>query len=160
MLEKSDPENQKLTSENTPKVSAISEFIMLLGTVLHTFIFIGIKISTMLRVQHLTFILLKARIRTDKYSFEPLSCGYSRAQSKLGLALLKRNDVVGAIECLEASWRIHPCPHNTSFGLPRNLARTLMTYPEAEKAVEKYIKMGQAFVTFPEKWLTSVTNPQ
>ena len=81
----------------------------------------------------------------DRFSLEPASCGLNRAYMRLGLAKLAARDELGAIDCLRKSWHVHPCPHNTSFGLSPALWRALgatsgTTGPRAE-----YERMAQRF---------------
>ncbi len=125
---------------------------MLYGLIIHPFLFISVNISKLLRIHKFVAFFSKVRIVTDKLSYEPVSCGYNQAYTNLGLALLSENDIEGVKHCLDASWRVHPCPHSTSFGLDRRLVSKLRLYPEAEKTVEKYIKMGKQFVYWPEGW--------
>ena len=112
----------------------------------------SIIVSRLLRIHKFVAFFSKVRIATDKLSHEPVSCGYNQAYTNLGLALLAENDIEGAINCLDSSWRVHPCPHNTSFGLDRRLVSKLIQFPEAKKSVEKYIKIGKKFVYWPEGW--------
>jgi hypothetical protein len=81
----------------------------------------------------------------------------SYSDTNLGLALLAQNDVEGAIHCLDSSWRVHPCPHNTSFGLDRRLVSKLRHLPKAEKIVEGYINIGKKFVYWPEGWVEKIS---
>jgi hypothetical protein len=126
---------------------------MLFGLMIHPLLFASIIISRILRLHKFVAFFSKVRIATDKLSHEPVSCGFNQAYTNLGLALLVENDIQGAIHCLDLSWRVHPCPHNTSFGLDRRLVSKLRHFPEAEKNVEKYIKMGKQFVYWPEGWV-------
>jgi hypothetical protein len=141
------PENK-----DAPKYNAICLF----GAFIHGLIFLALEISTFLRIKKAVSFFAKLRISTDKFSYEPCSCGYNNAYTKLGLALLTKNDVNGAIRCLDASWRVHPCPHNSSFGLKRSLVAKLRKYPEAENVVNQYIKIGKQFVFWSDKWVEEI----
>jgi hypothetical protein len=114
------------------------------------------KLSQITRVYKASVFFAKTRINTDKYSFEPCSCGLNQAYTRLGLALLKKKDVAGAIDCLAASWRVHPCPHSTSFGLAKRLALALRPYPEAAVAVQQYVRMGERFAMSSSWWPTDL----
>lgn len=126
------------------------------GTLLHMFIFMANEISRFFKIHKFVAFFSKLRISTDSFSFEPVSCGYNNAYTKLGLSLLSQNDINGAIRCLDASWRVHPCPHNASFGLNRALVSKLKNYPEASKVVSKYINIGKQFVDWPENWVYKI----
>ena len=128
----------------------------ILGMLIHSIILISIELSALLRIKIFVAFFAKLRIATDRYSFEPLSCGYNYAYTKLGLVLLSQNDVAGAINCLDASWRVHPCPHNTSYGLKRALVSKLKDYPEASIVVAQYLTIGKQFVYWPEKWAEKI----
>ena len=141
------PENR-----DAPKYTSYGLF----GAFIHMFIFLGIEISSLFRIQKFVAFFAKLRISTDRFCYEPKSCGYNNAYTKLGLALLSQDDVNGAIKCLEASWRVHPCPHNSSFGLKRSLVSKLKNYPEASRVVAQYIKIGKQFVYWPEKWVERI----
>lgn len=71
-------------------------------------------------------------IEFDHLWYEPESCGLNHAYTRLGLAHLASGNAPEAIACLERSWQVHPCPHNTSFGLPAALWRALADVPAAE----------------------------
>jgi hypothetical protein len=92
-------------------------------------------------------LLARVRIATDRLSYEPRSCGLNGAYTNLGLARLGQNDVAAALVCLDASWRVHPCPHNTSFGLRQRLATALQPYLEARPLRERYARMSAEFVS-------------
>lgn len=96
--------------------------------------------------QWLVALLARARIACDRLSYEPRSCGLNNAYTNLGRARLGQGDVAGAIQCLDASWRVHPCPHNCSFGLKQRLAAELKPYPEAHASLEQYERMSQRFL--------------
>ncbi len=84
-------------------------------------------------------------VALDHLSFEPVSCGLNRAYGRLGLAKLVAGDQLGAIECLRTSWRVHPCPHNTSFGLVVGLWQALASTPGAARASREYEEMARKF---------------
>jgi len=126
------------------------------GAFIHTVTFLGIELSSLFRIKSFVAFFSKLRISTDRFSYEPLSCGYNNAYTKLGLVLLSQNDVNGAIKCLDASWRVHPCPHNTSFGLKRGLVSKLKNHSQASIVVAKYIEIGKQFDYWPEKWVEKI----
>ena len=129
-----------------------SNIIGLAGAILHFLVWMAIGPAQLLRVHALTAALSELRIKTDHLSFEPRSCGLNAAYTTLGLARLAMKDLAGAIHCLDSSWRVHPCPHNSSYGLKRKLALALSCYPEAESTVRDYVRIGKKFATWPEDW--------
>ncbi len=139
-------------NKDTPKYNSYSIF----GAFIHMLIFFALEISTFLRIKTFVSFFAKLRISTDKFCYEPYSCGYNNAYTKLGLALLAKNDLSGAINCLDVSWRVHPCPHNSSYGLKRSLVAKLRSYPEAADVVNQYIKIGKQFVYWPDKWVEKI----
>ncbi|HYD49513.1 MAG TPA: tetratricopeptide repeat protein, partial [Terriglobales bacterium] len=54
-------------------------------------------------------------IAFDHFWYEPGACGLSKAYTRLGLARLAMGDKKTAIDCLERSFQVHPCPHNVNF---------------------------------------------
>ena len=108
------------------------------------------------RLKSLAVKLARLRVEADTFSLEPVSCGLNSAYTYLGLSLLAKNDLQGAIDCLDTSWRVHPCPHNVSYGLKRRLVGRLKNCEEAKKVVEQYIKMGQHFSLWPENWAKGI----
>lgn len=87
------------------------------------------------------------RIKTDQWSFEPRQCGYNDAYTILGLYRLRQKNIQGAIEALNESWRVWPCPHNSSFGLKRALADQLERHEEARTSVIEYNEIAKYFKT-------------
>ena len=128
----------------------------ILGMLIHSILFVSIELSSLFRIKSFVVFFTKLRIATDKYSFEPVSCGYNYAYTKLGLVLLSQNDISGAINCLDASWRVHPCAHNTSYGLKRALVSKLKGYPEAQIVVDQYLSISKQFVYWPDKWAEKI----
>ncbi|MBN4046904.1 hypothetical protein JYT90_01145 [bacterium AH-315-P07] len=149
-----DEQHSEQIADNESEESRVSNLVAIGGALLHTFLFLGYTVSRSLGIQALVILFAKARISTDNYCYEPQSCSYNRAYTMLGLMLLEKNDIRGAVECLEASWQVHPCPHNMSYGLRNALAKKLTDYPEAELAVKRYEKIGSQFAYNPEKWDT------
>lgn len=133
-----------------------SRFLPILGLLLHPILGLFIGVSRLLHAHWFTALLSKARIATDGLSYEPRACGLHKAYTNLGLALFGRNNLSGAIKCLNASWRVHPCPHNCSFGLSRALVAKLRDYPEAAHSVQEYIRIGKTFVVWSEDWAQKI----
>lgn len=94
---------------------------------------------------HLRLWSARQRIRTDKYWYEPATCSLNTAFTDLGLALLELGDVPAAVESLRRSWHVHPCPHNTSFGLSDRLWKALEFAPEANEARAEYEAVARRF---------------
>jgi hypothetical protein len=133
-----------------------SNIVGLVGTILHLLVWIAIGLAQLLRVHAVTAALSELRIKTDHLSFEPRSCGLNAAYTTLGLARLAMKDLVGAIHSLDWSWRVHPCPHNSSYGLKRKLALALSRYPEAESTVRDYVRIGKKFAIWPDHWAAPI----
>jgi hypothetical protein len=91
--------------------------------------------------------LAQLRIRTDGWSYEIRACGLNRAWCTLGLACVARGDLQRATECLDEAWRVHPCPHNTSFGLAMELSQALDRHEPAREVVARYRRIASAFAT-------------
>jgi hypothetical protein len=112
----------------------------------HPLLALLIAAARPIRAHWLVALLARARIATDRLSFEPRSCGLNNAYTNLGLARLGQEKIAEAISCLDASWHVHPCPHNTSFGLKKRLAAALARYPQAHAWLEQYERMSHRFL--------------
>ena len=84
-------------------------------------------------------------VELDPFALEPASCGLNRAYTRLGLAKLAAGDDLGAIGCLRDSWRVHPCPHNTTFGLSPALWRAVANVSGSSAARDEYERMARRF---------------
>lgn len=116
-----------------------------MGLIIHSLIAILVFLSKLLRLWRVVLLLSKLRVRTDGLSYEPRQCGYNSAYTNIGLSKLKIGDVGGAIEALDESWQVYPCPHNTSFGLKTSLVKELYKYPEASEHVATYVEIYKKF---------------
>ena len=87
------------------------------GMLLHIYLWLLSKIGLKLKITPLTIWATKNRIKFDNLWYEPISCGLNNAYTDLGLSYLKIGNIEKSIECLDKSWRVYPCPHNTSFGI-------------------------------------------
>jgi hypothetical protein len=114
---------------------------------LHPFLAVLTTIARRVHAHRLLSLVAKVRLTSDRLSSEPRACGLNSAYTNLGLALLAQNDIAGAIHCLDASWRVHPCPHNTTYGLQNQLALALHPYPEAHPSLEQYNRMNRRFLS-------------
>jgi hypothetical protein len=81
----------------------------------------------------------------DRFALEPASCSLNNAYTRLGLAMLAAGDELGAIHCLRKSWHVHPCPHNTSFGLSPALWRALAGTSGTTAVRAEYEQMARRF---------------
>jgi hypothetical protein len=115
-------------------------------TAFHVLIEISSSVARRLGAHRILSVLARMRIATDRWSYESRACAWNFAHTNLGLVLLARNDVKGAIACLDASWRVHPCPHNSTYGLSQRLATALRKQPEARAALAQYDCMSRRFV--------------
>lgn len=115
------------------------------GLVIHSLIAILVFLSKLLRLWRVVLLLSKLRVRTDGFSYEPRQCGYNSAYTNIGLSKLKIGDLEGAIDALNESWQVYPCPHNTSFGLKTSLVKELSKYPEASENVATYVEIYKRF---------------
>jgi hypothetical protein len=123
-----------------------ARFWALGSCLLHPLLAVFTRVAQVTHTHRMAALLARARIASDRLSYEPRSCGLNNAYTNLGLALLRQNDVIGAIECLEASWHVHPCPHNTSFGLKTRLAAALKPHAQAHASLEQYERMRQRLI--------------
>lgn len=127
------PDEFKLWAETSPNGIKLA-----FGLVLHIFLWAVIKIGLILNLTALAIWGSKVSIKYDHLWWEPKSCGLNNAYTNLGMAYLKSGNITKAIRCLENSWRVFPCPHNTSYGLKLNLFKKLRNYSEAKDAVTEY----------------------
>lgn len=143
-----------------PKLPLKNEKAVLLRTVCGFFAFpilsLLFYLSYFLHLNSFAVWIARARIAVDDLSCCPGSCGLNWAYTKLGLAFLAKKEIKEAIQCLDASWRVHPCPHNSSFGLSRSLVSKLDNHPDALASVEQYIRIGRQFVDRPEYWVQRI----
>lgn len=118
---------------------------LFVGIIIHSVISILVLLLKFMRLWRAVLVLSKLRVRTDGLSFEPRQCGYNSAYTNIGLSRLKIGDLRGAIEALDESWQVYPCPHNTSFGLETSLVKELYKYPEASENVSTYVEIYKNF---------------
>ncbi len=133
-----------------------NRLLPILGLMLHPAIALFVGIARFFHAHRLVGLLSKARIASDGLSFEPQACGLHKAYTHLGLAFVGQKNLSGAINCLDASWRVHPCAHNCSFGLSKELVSKLKDYPEASQSVQEYIRIGKKFVVWSEDWAQKI----
>ncbi len=115
------------------------------GILLHQFLWSITKTGFIFGSAALVIWASKARIKYDYWWWEPVSCGLNNSYSDLGLGYLKAGRIMEAIECLAKSWKVFPCPHNTSFGLKTTLYTRLKNYLEAKEAVLEYSRLWKKF---------------
>lgn len=84
-------------------------------------------------------------VRLDFLALDRLSCHLNHAWTELGLAVSAQGRVSDAVECLERSWRVHPCGHLVSFGLDVRLWTALAGIPDAEQARMRYAEIARRF---------------
>ena len=128
------------------------------GISLHSFLWLLIKIGSALGIPSLMVWAANTRIEYDHLYFEPRSCGYTNSYTNMGLGYLKMGKIDEAIECLDKSWRVYPCPHNTSYGLNLKLYKKLKKIPKANDAVSEYAEMWEYFRTAMTQPLSSGDN--
>jgi tetratricopeptide (TPR) repeat protein len=122
-----------------------SLFTLLRGLAVHSILIVLGWSAKLMRLQSLRVWAARQRVASDLIAFEPASCSLNHAYSELGLALLAAGDHVGAVECLRQAWRVHPCPHNTSFGLNPRLWRALGSILESADARREYEERAKQF---------------
>ncbi|MFC1656984.1 hypothetical protein ACFL2P_00215 [Candidatus Moduliflexota bacterium] len=118
---------------------------LLLGVVLHSTNYILLGLSEMIGFLKGQEWLARKRITTDEFSSEPMSCGIHNAYTKYGIACLAQGNVTLAIQSLIYSIKIHPCPHSTLYGLSYVLRSKLLTYTEAEEAIQLFDVVARRF---------------
>jgi hypothetical protein len=110
----------------------------LVGVVMHSTSSFLLALSEMLGIVRAQEWFAKKSITTDEHSSEPMSCGIHNAYTQYGLARLAQGDVISAIQSLSYSTKIHPCLHTTTYGLSYTLRNRLMSYAEAEDAIQLF----------------------
>jgi len=128
-----------------PRPTKQKTSLLLLGAVLHSTIYILLSLSEMLGFVKVQEWLARNRITTDEFSSEPMSCGIHNAYTKYGIACLTHGNVTLAIQSLIYSIKIHPCLHSTLYGLSYVLRNKLMTYTEAEEAIQLFDVVARRF---------------
>jgi len=104
-----------------PREGGPSGMRLVLGLMLHlvlslvSTLFRGVRFSRGLQV------ISTIRVRYDAIWYEPQACGLSRSLTDLGLSYLWMGLSDDAVKMLDLSYKVHPCPHNTTFGMPRRL---------------------------------------
>jgi hypothetical protein len=129
---------QKSERPILPQPAKIRTSRSLLGAMLYSVNSILLSLSEMLGMVRAQEWLARNSIKTDDYSSEPMSCGIHKAYTKYGLARLAQNDVVSAIQSMSYSAKIHPCLHTTTTGLSYALRNSLLSYAEAEDAIQLF----------------------
>ncbi len=102
-------------------------------------------LATLFGLVKLAIWAAEQEIHHDSSWYEPCACGLNNAYTRLGLALLKVQDVNTAVDCLRRSWRVHPCPHSVSSGLNLRLWQALEEVPAAAAARDEYEEMAREF---------------
>ncbi|RJP84241.1 MAG: hypothetical protein C4518_20315 [Desulfobacteraceae bacterium] len=120
-------------------------FKVFFGVFLHIYLSIFCKISIVLNLHKLAFWITEKRLKFNHLSVCHYACSLTNVYTDLGIMYLRRNKIEKATECLNKSWRVYPCPHNTSFGFPTRLSRLLSAYPTAENSVEEFLEMRKIF---------------
>ena len=115
------------------------------GIILHLFLWLMSQFGLLFNIAPLAIWASKTSVKYDHLWWEPVSCGLNNAYTNLGIGYLKAGNTKDAIECLKNSWRVYPCPHNTSFGLKLTLFKKLKNYPEAKDAVADYLEIWEQF---------------
>lgn len=118
---------------------------MAFGTGFHIFLWFFTKFGLRFGMPSLSIWASKTSIRYDQLYWEPISCGWNNSYTNMGLGYLKVGNIEKAIECLSRSWRVYPCPHNTTYGLKSKLCKKLLEYPEAKDAVVEYQSIWKKF---------------
>jgi hypothetical protein len=111
------------------------------GMLLHLFLWSVTTFGLIFRVSPIAIWAAKNSVKYDYLRWEPLSCGLNNAYTLLGTGYYKAGSIEAAIKCLKKSWRVYPCPHNTSFGLRLNLYKKLRDCPDAKEATAEYLDM-------------------
>ncbi len=136
------PNNKK---QHHPQLKELKTSKLLLGKIIHSTNYILLRLSKVFGMVKAQEWLARNRIRTDEYSSEPMSCGIHCAYTKYGLACLAQGDVTLAIQSLIYSLKIHPCPHLMSYGLLYALRNKLVSYTEAEEAIQLFDEAAYSF---------------
>lgn len=140
-----DPANNKPDEFKWWDATIPNGFIFAFGIVLHLYLWFMTMVGLKLNITALAIWASKASVKYDSLWWEPLSCGLNNAYTYLGIGYFKAGKIADAIKCLRKSWRVYPCPHNTSYGLKLNLFKKLKDCPEAKMATTEYLDMWQRF---------------
>ena len=134
-----------LLPELPPQEDEPSTVAMLLGLIVR-WPLIGLGwLARNAGVQSVRQACAQLRVRLDWMVLCRAACSLNEAFTELGLALLQAGDVPSAIECLRRSWHVHPCPHNTSFGLSPGLWIGLAGIQDAEATRAEYEHVARRF---------------
>ncbi len=124
----------------------VSSLVTLIGGVfLHLLLWCLGRCALKCRLYALAIWTARKRITYDYLWFAPQSCGLNHAYTDLGIACFRSGKTKDAVECLQKSWKVFPCPHNTSFGLSTRLCQLLAGEAIAADAVQEYREMRDAF---------------
>ena len=122
-----------------------STVVMLVGLIVRCPVIALGWLARKARMHSLRQACARIRVRLDWTVLCRAGCSLNDAFTECGLAVLETGNVSVAIECLERSWRVHPCPHDISFGLSARLWIALAGIPEAEAARNQYERMARSF---------------
>lgn len=132
-----------------PSTDDRSGFVILAALPLRPLIALTDSLSRRAGFTLLSLWAARSLLSLDRYAPEREGCYMNRAYTRLGLAQLLAGDDTSAIDSLRLSWRVHPCPHNTTFGHHPALWRALATVPEAEAARHEYAEAARHFSRNP-----------
>jgi len=137
--------NESPLPELPPQEDEPSTAAMLFGLIVRGPV-IGLGwLARKVRIQSVRQACAQLRVRLDWMVLCRAGCSLNEALTELGLALLQAGDVPRAVECLRRSWHVHPCPHDTSFGLSPRLWIALAGIPEAETTRVEYEQVARRF---------------
>ena len=130
----------------TERIDGGGTFKALVGLLIHFSLWVFRGLFFRLGLLTLARFCAELRIKTDDWSDgDAAGCGLSEAHTMVGMCRLKRGDLSGAIDALNRSWKVWPCPHNTTYGFDTRLARALSEYPEAESSVRDFVEVSSEF---------------
>lgn len=127
------------------RINEVGTFKLLAGLLTHFALLVARGLFFRLGLWTLAQFCAELRIKTDDWSGDEAECGLSEAHTMVGMCRLKRGDLSGAIEALNCSWKVWPCPHNTTYGFDTRLARALSKHPEAEGPVRDFLEVSSEF---------------
>ncbi len=137
--------NKKIPEELKPSRFNSKLPMFFVGVFFHLLLWLICKCSMKARLYQLSIWSAKKRIEYDKFWYEPVSCGLTNSYTDLGTAYFKAGQIEKATDCLSKSWKVFPCPHNTSFGPATSLCRLLSEHPSSKNAVDEYLNMRKKF---------------
>ena len=122
-----------------------SNYKIIIGTIVDISLWILNKFSMLLSLHSTSILATTTRIKINYLTWEPNSCSLNNAYTDLGISYLKLGNIDKSVKCLQKSWKVYPCPHNTTFGLSMRLFKMLKIHTEYQSILDEYIFIRDRF---------------